>query len=1172
MDPGAAAVVAVRWRLDFDILVYYFHGVVCVWIRIIWDRLIQFKWTMTWKTLINLLSVSFPHVLLIWELIRKPTDAEESWIISNNEDAWPKTIPLHTALDNGEDIRGFSNLQPMIGGNKMDNGYCLLPGSGGEPWRGIEHDSFLLGLYIFGKNLFLVKRFVKSKEMGDMQSYYYGKFYRSNEHCRWSECRKMRNRRCIHGQKIFTGWRQQELLSRLFSHVSEECRNMLMEVSRLFGEGKISLVDYVFSLKNAAGINVLVEAVGIGKGKQDLTTMEPIKPNHFSLVHPEIPIGKACASLTSGDIIEFLTGDFHLSKARCSDLFWEAVWPCLLARGWHSEQPEDHGFAGSKHSLVFLIPDPGLLELEIEAAEASGHKEEYRLDPQIKQDPDSLSSRHCHLYLQPRLSNCNQDLVKFTVVDTSLVNGEEWSKVRELRTLPAGTINVSIPSGLSSEIEQDSPKESHVEAEETSTLNPADNVTVSRVFAASPECIISILKNLNNGLPNGPDPTIASVEENYEGLNSGASTNKQLRRIMKFQFIQMVKSHSNYLVPVTKQPELSACSHGESNHVVENISTDTMLDEDESHFGLNTPDLYENMGTKPFPEKHQPCALIDLNLPHVPSDLGTDEPFITEMVHNLDNSRANRISSLSETSQQSEPLNFSDSGANIEQLVVNGDDGSFSSGNTGEEVQQLQEKQQPQLQNHFHGSKPVPSSTATNSNGSTSQQQPVKKKRNLPGTPDPSAEVIALSPTTLMATNRFVCEICNKGFQRDQNLQLHRRGHNLPWKLKQRTSTEVRKRVYICPEPSCVHHSPSRALGDLTGIKKHYSRKHGERKWKCDKCSKKYAVQSDWKAHQKTCGTREYKCDCGTIFSRRDSFITHRAFCDALAEENNKANQGLMTNMGSNLQSQMPELMSSMPINNTNTSMGMSEFSNFDPQNPLKSLPQELLPMPFKPANMAGGMFSSSSGTLFGGPRSLSSSSSSLQLSSNSTAGMNYLQDSKNGGQFSGAAHMSATALLQKAAQMGATASNSINSPMMQKSFVSSMAGHDQLTGMRPSSYGAIQQQSSSYEHFQSQPDHQSTLVGINGGGGFTNQLLQKGPQEISQLFDSGTGSSAMNDMAMFSEILMGGDQNPGFIKNMEHDQDNSSSSSLIQGRTGMGRILKGPSRFGGNGGGGGRQ
>ncbi|KAF8407490.1 hypothetical protein HHK36_006624 [Tetracentron sinense] len=151
-----------------------------------------------------------------------------------------------------------------------------------------------------------------------------------------------------------------------------------------------------------------------------------------------------------------------------------------------------------------------------------------------------------------------------------------------------------------------------------------------------------------------------------------------------------------------------------------------------------------------------------------------------------------------------------------------------------------------------------------------------------------------------MATNRFICEVCNKGFQREQNLQLHRRGHNLPWKLKQKSTKEVKRKVYLCPEPTCVHHHPSRALGDLTGIKKHFSRKHGEKKWKCDKCSKKYAVQSDWKAHSKTCGTREYRCDCGTLFSRRDSFITHRAFCDALAQESARLPTGLNT-IGSHL-------------------------------------------------------------------------------------------------------------------------------------------------------------------------------------------------------------------------------------------------------------------------------
>lgn len=134
---------------------------------------------------------------------------------------------------------------------------------------------------------------------------------------------------------------------------------------------------------------------------------------------------------------------------------------------------------------------------------------------------------------------------------------------------------------------------------------------------------------------------------------------------------------------------------------------------------------------------------------------------------------------------------------------------------------------------------------------------------------DPDGEVIALSPTTLMAKNRFVCEVCFKGFPREQNLELHKRGHNLPWKLKQRTTNdEVKRKVYLCPDPSCIHHDPSRALGDLTGIKKHYSRKHCDKKYKCQKCEKMYAVQSDLKAHSKTCGKKEYKCHCGTFFSR----------------------------------------------------------------------------------------------------------------------------------------------------------------------------------------------------------------------------------------------------------------------------------------------------------------
>ncbi|KAF2316663.1 hypothetical protein GH714_042004 [Hevea brasiliensis] len=92
--------------------------------------------------------------------------------------------------------------------------------------------------------------------------------------------------------------------------------------------------------------------------------------------------------------------------------------------------------------------------------------------------------------------------------------------------------------------------------------------------------------------------------------------------------------------------------------------------------------------------------------------------------------------------------------------------------------------------------------------------------------------------------------------------------------------TRGEERVYVCPEPSCLHHDPCHALGDLVGIKKHFRRKHSNHKqWVCEKCSKGYAVQSDYKAHLKTCGTRGHSCDCGRVFSRVESFIEHQDAC-----------------------------------------------------------------------------------------------------------------------------------------------------------------------------------------------------------------------------------------------------------------------------------------------------
>ncbi|XP_010066539.2 zinc finger protein SHOOT GRAVITROPISM 5 [Eucalyptus grandis] len=209
-----------------------------------------------------------------------------------------------------------------------------------------------------------------------------------------------------------------------------------------------------------------------------------------------------------------------------------------------------------------------------------------------------------------------------------------------------------------------------------------------------------------------------------------------------------------------------------------------------------------------------------------------------------------------------------------------------------------------------------------------------KRRRRPAGTPDPDAEVVSLSPKTLLESDRYVCEICNQGFQRDQNLQMHRRRHKVPWKLLKRDRGAAdqeqarRKRVYVCPEPSCLHHDPCHALGDLVGIKKHFRRKHSSHKqWVCERCSKGYAVQSDYKAHLKTCGTRGHSCDCGRVFSRVESFIEHQDSCTVR-------------------RAQPPEMQAAQPACSSQTASSTSPSSEANFGVPLSSFPGFRMPKP----------------------------------------------------------------------------------------------------------------------------------------------------------------------------------------------------------------------------------
>ncbi|KAL5541843.1 hypothetical protein UlMin_009553 [Ulmus minor] len=553
-----------------------------------------------------------------------------------------------------------------ISSDNGEKGQRLVPGCSNAKWSDIEEAGFLLGLYIFGKDFVKVKRFLESKEMGDIMSYYYGRFYGSERCSRWIECRKSRNKRTVIGEKIFTGSTHQQLLARLLPPLSELLQRSLLEISKSFGDGKISLEEYASCLKNTVGLNSLIEAVAIGKGKQDLTGIAPEKPKYDQAVRPEIPSGKACSALTPPEIVNFLTGDFRLSKARSNDLFWEAVWPRLLARGWHSEQPniKEGYFGGSKHPLVFLVPgikkysrrklekgnhyfdsvsdvlckvasDPGLLEIE-----GYKSKEENGWENETKLEQEKLPDQERRCYLKPRAPNRGSDAMKFTVVDTTFVNGKNF-KVRELRSLPFEIMNAAVSESSSEEDDEDSSEEAPDKSSSACTLSLDKDVTNHHNVARS---------NLGNKLSSdGKASKCNALKQPVKGAE--ACNGSKLKKQMKRQKSRKMESFGKNLVdPVVKRYQRSPptrkdtsrrktnrggsglqqeASSAENYDLCENVRS--QVDPSQEKFSSSNSSKgsspisgaegicdSNHMGAEHPLEKPQHRSLIDLNLPVIP--------------------------------------------------------------------------------------------------------------------------------------------------------------------------------------------------------------------------------------------------------------------------------------------------------------------------------------------------------------------------------------------------------------------------------------------------------------------------------------------------------------------------------------------------------------------------
>lgn len=431
---------------------------------------------------------------------------------------------------------------------------------------------------------------------------------------------------------------------------------------------------------------MLIDAVGIGKGKQDLTgtAVEPTKINHIFSIRPEIPTGKACSSLTSADIIKFLTGGFRLSKARSSDLFWEAVWPRLLAKGWRSEEPKDYVISGSKQPLVFLTPgvkkfsrwklvkgnhyfdsvsdvlnkvasDPMLLENEIQVTDGGVD----RKNEQDKQGRDGLFNKQQRHYLQPVSSNCNQ--MKFTIVDTSIVYNSKPRKVRERRSLPFQTSDIPTSmSHSSSGSEQDTSQETEDQVEQTTTSSPTEEFSDKRASMESADCVhISEAFNANE-----------LAVENHN-CDSDLHNDEHEKETDKFQFVQNVTSGTEELshcsetegAPIERKLDLNEsaspsdlCDASEGLVLsvdLQHLSSPRFQAKDSPNESNEVSACEKILAGEACAEKYESRFLIDLNLPHVSPELGSEMelPASVVVLENNDNQCSSTSSSPDEKTQ-----------------------------------------------------------------------------------------------------------------------------------------------------------------------------------------------------------------------------------------------------------------------------------------------------------------------------------------------------------------------------------------------------------------------------------------------------------------------------------------------------------------------------------------